>query len=368
MNTTSAPATEPLNAVLGDGPRPPRPSAASAALIFGWRALLKIKHVPEQLADVIGIPVIFTLVFTYLFGGALAGSTHAYLQFLLPGTLVMAAVLLTVYSGVNLNTDAATGAFDRFRSLPIWRPAPIVGGLLGDTGRYSARLQPRRRARTRDRLPPRRRRHRRPRRDRTRGPVRLLPLLALDDARADPAHTDLRSGDRPRRPLPAHLRQQCLRRPAHDALLGALRRPRQPDQPPDRRRARPHARSHAHNPDRLGPDRIRGAPCRLRTRNRAPLPQELVPGEAQVNTKKRDFWDRWTAIYLSPRMSPVVPASLESGLNRSLGSHGAPPFDVEVLRRRWISKDGDGVLGHSFSSPPSSRGRECASRPRASTP
>ncbi len=91
---------------------------------------------PEQLADVIGIPVIFTLIFTYLFGGALAGSTHAYLQFLLPGTLVMAVVLLTVYSGVNLNTDAATGAFDRFRSLPIWRPAPIVGGLIGDTGRY----------------------------------------------------------------------------------------------------------------------------------------------------------------------------------------------------------------------------------------
>jgi ABC-2 type transport system permease protein len=127
---------DPLHAVLADGPRPPRASAASAALTFGWRAMLKIKHVPEQLADVIGIPVIFTLIFTYLFGGALAGSTHAYLQFLLPGTLVMAAVLLTVYSGVNLNTDASTGAFDRFRSLPIWRPAPIVGALMGDTGRY----------------------------------------------------------------------------------------------------------------------------------------------------------------------------------------------------------------------------------------
>ncbi len=136
MNTTPAPADDLLHAVLGDGRRPPRPSAASAALTFGWRAVLKVKHVPEQLADVIGIPVIFTLIFTYLFGGALAGSTHAYLQFLLPGTLVMAAVLLTVYSGVNLNTDAATGAFDRFRSLPIWRPAPIVGGLIGDTGRY----------------------------------------------------------------------------------------------------------------------------------------------------------------------------------------------------------------------------------------
>jgi ABC-2 type transport system permease protein len=98
--------------------------------------MLKLKHVPEELADVIGIPIIFTLMFTYLFGGALAGSTGTYLQFLLPGTLVLAVVLVTIYSGVTLNTDLATGSFDRFRSMPIWRPAPIVGGLIGDTGRY----------------------------------------------------------------------------------------------------------------------------------------------------------------------------------------------------------------------------------------
>jgi ABC-2 type transport system permease protein len=98
--------------------------------------MLKLKHVPEELADVIGIPIVFTLMFTYLFGGALAGSTADYLQFLLPGTLVLAVVLVTIYSGVTLNTDLATGAFDRFRSMPIWRPAPIIGGLIGDSGRY----------------------------------------------------------------------------------------------------------------------------------------------------------------------------------------------------------------------------------------
>ena len=75
-------------------------------------------------------------MFTYLFGGALAGSTRDYLQFLLPGTLALAVVFVTVYSGVTLNRDLATGAFDRFRSLPVWRPAPIVGGLIGDVGRY----------------------------------------------------------------------------------------------------------------------------------------------------------------------------------------------------------------------------------------
>jgi ABC-2 type transport system permease protein len=117
--------------------RLPAPAGmASASLTFAWRAVLKIRHVPEQLADVIGIPLAFTLLFTYLFGGAIAGSTHVYLQFLLPGSLALAVLFLTVYSGVTLNRDLATGVFDRFRSLPIRRAAPIVGGLLGDVGRY----------------------------------------------------------------------------------------------------------------------------------------------------------------------------------------------------------------------------------------
>ena len=115
-------------------PEPPGPVTASAA--FGWRALLKIKHVPEQLFDVIAIPVVFTLMFTYLFGGALAGSTHRYLQFILPGTLVMAVLLVSMHAGVGLNTDISNGLADRFRSLPVWRPAPITGALLGDGARY----------------------------------------------------------------------------------------------------------------------------------------------------------------------------------------------------------------------------------------
>ncbi|GAA1731416.1 ABC transporter permease [Isoptericola hypogeus] len=116
--------------------RPSRPSAVSTTMTFGWRALLKIKHVPEQLFDVLVSPVIFTLMFTYLFGGALMGSTSTYIQFLLPGILVQTIVFVTVYTGYTLNTDITKGVFDRFRSLPIWRPAPIVGALLGDQVRY----------------------------------------------------------------------------------------------------------------------------------------------------------------------------------------------------------------------------------------
>lgn len=121
---------------LWTGPEPAPAGPVATSLAFAWRALLKIKHVPEQLGDVLGIPILFTLLFTYLFGGALAGSTSHYLRYLLPGTLALAVVFVTVYSGVTLNRDLATGAFDRFRSMPIWRPAPIVGALIGDVGRY----------------------------------------------------------------------------------------------------------------------------------------------------------------------------------------------------------------------------------------
>jgi ABC-2 type transport system permease protein len=126
-----------LRSALSARKRPRRPGALSASLVFGWRALLKIKHVPEQLFDVTAFPIMFTLIFTYLFGGALAGSTAEYLHYLLPGILVQTVVFITVYTGFGLNTDVTKGVFDRFRSLPIWRPAALVGALLGDAARYA---------------------------------------------------------------------------------------------------------------------------------------------------------------------------------------------------------------------------------------
>ena len=134
--TTAEPFTDStFISALPRGTRPPRPNAVAASLTFGWRALLKIRHVPEQLADVIAIPILFTLLFTYLFGGALAGSTGDYLQRLLPGTLTMTLLLVSVYTGVGLNTDITKGIFDRIRTLDIWRPAAVVGALLGDAAR-----------------------------------------------------------------------------------------------------------------------------------------------------------------------------------------------------------------------------------------
>ncbi len=116
--------------------RPPRASPLAAALAFGWRGMLKVKHVPEQLLDVTITPVMFVVMFTYIFGGAIAGSTGEYLDYILPGILVMSVLFTTVYSGVALNTDLTRGVVDRFRSMPIWKPAPLVGSLLGDSVRY----------------------------------------------------------------------------------------------------------------------------------------------------------------------------------------------------------------------------------------
>ncbi|UFU04048.1 ABC transporter permease [Ruania suaedae] len=117
--------------------RPPRSGPLSACLTYGWRALLKIKHVPEQLFDVTVFPIMMTVMFTFIFGGALAGSVDQYVQWLIPGIFVQTLIMITMYTGLTLNKDISKGIFDRFRSLPTWRPAQLVGALLGDQVRYT---------------------------------------------------------------------------------------------------------------------------------------------------------------------------------------------------------------------------------------
>jgi ABC-2 type transport system permease protein len=126
-----------LNTALSARNRPPRPGPLSASITLAWRALLKLRHVPMQLFDVIMFPIMITLMFTFLFGGALAGSVGEYVQTLIPGILVMTVAMISMYTALAINTDIAKGIFDRFRSLSFWRPAVLVGALLGDTVRYT---------------------------------------------------------------------------------------------------------------------------------------------------------------------------------------------------------------------------------------
>ncbi len=125
-----------IEEVLTNRTRPKSPTAIQASATFAWRALLRIRYVPEQLFDVTIFPIIFLLMFTYLFGGAISGSTGEYLNFVLPGILVMTVSMITMYTGLDLNKDIEKGVFDRFRSLPIWQPSVLVGALLVDTLRY----------------------------------------------------------------------------------------------------------------------------------------------------------------------------------------------------------------------------------------
>jgi ABC-2 type transport system permease protein len=131
------PSGERTHQLLGMRARPQPASALSAVATLAWRAMLKIKHVPFQLFDVTVMPIMFTLLFTYIFGGALAGTPRQYIQYLLPGVLVQTVIFITVYTGMGLNTDIHKGLFDRFRSLPMWQPAPLLGALAGDLFRYS---------------------------------------------------------------------------------------------------------------------------------------------------------------------------------------------------------------------------------------
>ena len=125
-----------LAGLLAPSGPPRRAGVLAASATFGRRAILKIKHEPSQLTDVIAIPVVFTVLFTYIFGGAIGGTPAHYLKTLLPGTLVMGITACTMYGGARLAQDVTTGVFERFRSLSVWRGALVLGGLLGDAGRY----------------------------------------------------------------------------------------------------------------------------------------------------------------------------------------------------------------------------------------
>jgi oleandomycin transport system permease protein len=145
MTTTLTPSQASVTLGVPSAQPSPRPgrngwaagTAIRHALVLAKRSLIKTWRTPEALIDVTLQPVIFLLMFTYIFGGAIAGgSQQDYLQFLLPGLLGQSIAMAGVALGQNLNADIEKGVFDRFRSLPIGRSAPLVGGVLADVARY----------------------------------------------------------------------------------------------------------------------------------------------------------------------------------------------------------------------------------------
>src|SRR6201987_128529 len=134
MTTATFAAPAPVPALAR---RPSLASAVANSFTLAWRSVLKIRTNMEDLFGLLLQPIMYLLLFTYVFGGALAGGTHSYLQFSLPGILVLSVVFATLGTGMMLNQDITTGVFDRFRSLPIARWAPLAGAILGDMVRYT---------------------------------------------------------------------------------------------------------------------------------------------------------------------------------------------------------------------------------------
>jgi len=126
---TATPTTPPPTRAAGG-------NAVQQALTLAWRNVVKIRRQPEALLDVTLQPIVFTVLFVFVFGGAIAGNWHTYLTYLIPGILVQTLLFATSGIGVALNNDISKGVFDRFRSLPIARSAPLIGAVIADVVRY----------------------------------------------------------------------------------------------------------------------------------------------------------------------------------------------------------------------------------------
>ena len=115
----------------------PLRDALSQITTLAWRALIKMSRTPEQLVDVTFMPILFTVMFGLMFGGAVSGSTAHYLPTLIPGIIAMPTITACVAAGIQLREDMDKGVFNRFRSLPIARIAPLAGPMMADLARYA---------------------------------------------------------------------------------------------------------------------------------------------------------------------------------------------------------------------------------------
>jgi ABC-2 type transport system permease protein len=127
---------DPAAAVARTRPRTSIAETIEETLVMAWRALKKMRRNPEQFFDVTIQPLLFTAMFAYLFGGAVAGNVQSYLPLMIPGIVGQTVLTTCMATGVQLREDMDKGVFDRFKSLPIARIAPLAGPMVADLVRY----------------------------------------------------------------------------------------------------------------------------------------------------------------------------------------------------------------------------------------
>ena len=105
-------------------------------MTMAWRSLITMVRNPGEFYDILIQPVMFTVLFGERFGGAIAGDVKAYLPTIVPGLIIMNALTTSQSVGVDLREDMDKGVFDRFRTMPMSRIAPVLGPLVSDVLRY----------------------------------------------------------------------------------------------------------------------------------------------------------------------------------------------------------------------------------------
>jgi len=127
---------DPAAAVARTRPRVSLADTVSQTLYMAWRSLKKMRRNPEQFFDVVFQPLLFTAMFAYVFGGAISGNVQSYLPLLIPGIVAQTVLTTCMATGVQLREDMDKGVFDRFKSLPMARIAPLAGPMTADLVRY----------------------------------------------------------------------------------------------------------------------------------------------------------------------------------------------------------------------------------------
>ena len=129
-------AVDPAAVVARTRPRTTVTETVGQTLIMAWRALKKMRRNMEQFFDVTLQPLLFTAMFAYVFGGAISGDVGHYLPLMIPGIVAQTVLTTCMATGVQLREDMEKGVFDRFKSLPIARIAPLAGPMVADLVRY----------------------------------------------------------------------------------------------------------------------------------------------------------------------------------------------------------------------------------------
>ncbi|WP_315072771.1 ABC transporter permease [Actinomyces massiliensis] len=138
MTSTATAAATPTTPFSSTGPsRFSEARLIPDTLSMAWRSLITMVRNPGEFYDILLQPVLFTIMFGQIFGGAISGNVKGYLPTIVSGLVIINALTTSQSVGVDLREDMDKGVFDRFRTMPMSRIAPVLGPMVADVLRYA---------------------------------------------------------------------------------------------------------------------------------------------------------------------------------------------------------------------------------------